>query len=109
MKIVWDDQKLEDYAYQSDFSYSANHMSKRSWKIRNILGGFLLGSLMAGVLFLIPNTVFSDPARMFIGVLIAGITEFVEKRSERSTKIAQASLVVTFIIYTLIYIVGLLM
>lgn len=107
MKIVWDDQKLEDYAYQSEFGYNMNQVSKRNWMMGNILGGIVLGALMAWVLFTIPNTVFSDPTRMVLGVLIAGITRFIENRAERSTKIAQAAMVLTFIAGMLIYMAGL--
>ncbi len=107
MKIVWDDQKLEDYAYQSEFGYNMNQLTKRNWMIGNILGGIVLGALTAWILFAIPDTVFSDPTRMVLGVLIAGITRFMENRAERSTKIAQAAMVLTFVTGMLIYMVGL--
>ena len=75
--------------------------------IGNILGGIVLGALTAWILFAIPDTVFSDPTRMVLGVLIAGITRFMENRAERSTKIAQAAMVLTFVTGMLIYMVGL--
>lgn len=107
MKIVWDDQKLEDYAYQSEFGYNMNQLTKRNWMIGNILGGIVLGALMAWILFAIPYTVFSDPTRMVLGILVAGITRFMENRAERSTKIAQAAMVLTFVAGMLIYMAGL--
>ena len=107
MKIVWDDQKLEDYAYQSEFGYNMNQLTKRNWMIGNILGGIVLGALMAWVLFAIPDTVFSEPTRMVLGILIAGITRFMENRAERSTKMAQAAMVLTFVAGMLIYMAGL--
>ena len=107
MKIVWDDQKLEDYAYQSEFGYNMNQLTKRNWMIGNILGGIVLGALMAWILFAIPDTVFSDPTRMVLGILVAGITRFMENRAERSKKIAQAVMVLTFVAEMLIYMAGL--
>ena len=107
MKIVWDDQKLEDYAYQSEFGYNMNQLTKRNWMIGNILGVIVLGALMAWILFAIPDTVFSDPTRMVLGILVAGITRFMENRAERSTKIAQAAMVLTFVAGMLIYMAGL--
>ncbi len=108
MKIVWDDQKLEDYAYQSEFGYNMNQLTKKNWMIGNIFGGIVLGALMAWVLFAIPDTVFSDPTRMVLGILIAGITRFMENRAERSTKMAQAAMVLTFVAGMLIYMAGLI-
>lgn len=108
MKVVWDDQKLEDYAYQTEFGYNMNQVSKKNWMMGNIMGGIVLGSLMAWILFAIPDTVFSDPARMVLGILVAGITRFMENRAERSTKIAQAAMVITFAVGMLIYMAGLL-
>lgn len=94
--IVWDDPKSDDYTYQTDFSYRMNHISKTNWMIGNIVFGIILGSLMAIILFGVPDTIFSDPARMVIGILIGGGTRLLETRAERTTKIAQAAMVVTF-------------
>ena len=108
--MVWDDQKVGDYAYQTEFSYRMNQLSKRSWYARNIAGGIVLGILMAVIMFLVPDSYFSDPARMVIAVVV-GVwpTKVVEKTAERTTKVAQVAMAVTFAIGIGLYALSLLL
>ena len=91
--VVWDDQKIGDYPFQTEYSYRMNQLSRKRWLTYNVIGGCILGALMAWMVFVVSDHYFSDPARMMIAVLI-GVwpTKFMEKRAERTTKAAQAAM-----------------
>jgi len=107
--LVWDDPKGDDYPYQTEFSYRMNHVSRRTWFTYNIIGGALLGVIMAVLLYLAGDFFLSDMARTVVAALI-GIwcTGFVEKTAERTTRVAQLAMVVSFVICTVIYSVSLI-
>ena len=102
--IVWDDQKTDGYAFQSDFSYRMNQLSRRQWITYNVIGGAVLGAIMALIVYAVSDRVFSDPARVMIAILV-GVwpTKFTEIRAERTTKAAQISMAVVFAIGIVIY------
>ena len=97
--VVWDDQKIGDYPFQTEYSYRMNQLSRKRWLTYNVIGGCILGALMAWMVFVVSDHYFSDPARMMIAVLI-GVwpTKFMEKRAERTTKAAQAAMAAVFAI-----------
>lgn len=107
--MTWDDRKTGDYPFQTDFSYRANQISTRRWLGANLALGILLGALMALVLFVVPNTVLSDIARLMIALLVGGgTTRYLEQRAERTTRAAQAAMALTFAAGTLIFALTLL-
>ena len=85
--VVWDDQKIGDYPFQTEYSYRMNQLSRKRWLTYNVIGGCILGALMAWMVFVVSDHYFSDPARMMIAVLI-GVwpTKFMEKRAEGRPK-----------------------
>ena len=97
--VVWDDQKIGDYPFQTEYSYRMNQLSRKRWLTYNVIGGCILGALMAWMVFVVSDHYFSDPARMMIAVLI-GVwpTKFMEKRAVRTTKAAQAAMAAVFAI-----------
>ena len=107
--MVWDDQKVGDYPFQTEFSYRMNQMDKSRWYAYNAVGGTILGILMAILVFLVPESIFSDPTRLVLALFIgAWPIRTMEKSAERTTKVAQAAMAVTFGLATLSYAVVLL-
>lgn len=91
--MQWDDQKTGDYPFATQFSWAANQISSRRWVAFNLAGGAVLGLVMGWLIFCLPATVLSDPARMLAAVVLgAGTTQVMEKRAERTTKAAQAAM-----------------
>lgn len=108
--IIWDDPKLEGYAYQTEFSYQMNHLSKKKWYFINITLGTVLGIVMALLLFVVSSEVLSDPARMVLAIVIGGGgTKYLETRAERSSKISQLAMALTFILGMVFYALHLLL
>ncbi len=105
-----DDQKGEDYPYQTEFSYQMNHLPRKVWFAYNIAGGVLLGTVMALLLFVMTDRWLSDPARLVIAIIL-GIwpTKTIEKMAERTTKVAILSLSATFLIGIILYSIKLLL
>ncbi len=95
--MVLDNQKPEQYPYQTEFSYRANRLSRKVWYLYNIVGGLVLGLIMGAIMFLVSDYYFSDPARMLIAIVI-GVwpIAFTEKRAERTTRVAQIAMALTF-------------
>ena len=79
-----------------------------------VQNGFLLvplspSLLMAILVFLVPESIFSDPTRLVLALFIgAWPIRTMEKSAERTTKVAQAAMAVTFGLATLSYAVVLL-
>lgn len=108
--IIWDDPKTDGYAYQTEFSYQMNHLPKKKWYLINILLGITLGIVMALLLFVVSSDVLSDPARMVLAIVIGGGgTKYLEARAERSSKISQVAMAITFVIGMVIYALSLLL
>ncbi len=107
--MVLDDQKGENYAYQTEFSYRMNQLSRRRWFARNIALGLVLGTLMALILFVMTDKYLSDPARMVVAVVL-GIwpTKQLETMAERSTKVAILAMAAAFAVGIVLYAVKLL-
>lgn len=105
-----DDQKGEDYAYQTEFSYRMNHLSRERWFAYNIAGGVVLGAVMALLVFVMTDRFLSDPARMVIAVFI-GVwpTKQLEKMAERSTRVAILAIAATFFVGIVLYSIKLLL
>lgn len=108
--MVWDDRKTGDYAFQTDFSYRMNQLSRRSWLVRNAAAGAALGLVMAAIVYLVPSYYFSDPTRM-VFALFVGVwpVKFVEKTAERTTKMATAAMAAAFALGTVAYSLSLLL
>ena len=107
--MILDDQKGEDYAYQTEFSYRMNHLPRSRWLAYNIALGVGLGAIMAILLFVMSDRWLSDPARMVIAIFI-GIwpTKQLEKMAERSTRVGILTIAATFAVGVLLYAIKLL-
>lgn len=109
MTIIWDDQKPEDYPFQTDFSYRANQLTKKRWFTYNIAGGTIIGLIMALIVFLMPSTYLTELTRCLIaGVIGVWPLKFMEIRSERSTKVGTAAMAVVFGVGILAYAISIL-
>ena len=107
--LAWDDQKTGDYPFQTEFSYQMNQLSRRRWYTYNAIGGVVLGAVMAVLVFLVPETYFSDPARLVIALFIgAWPPKVMAQNAERSTRVAQLAMVLTFAAGTALYALRLL-
>lgn len=108
--MIWDDQKTEDYPFQTDFSYKANMLPKKTWFAYNIVGGAIIGVIMAILVFGMTDRYLTDISRCLIaGVIGIWPIKFMEMRSERTTKMATCAMAVVFGIGIAIYAVHLLM
>jgi len=108
--MVWDDRKVGDYAFQTEFSWRMNQLSRRRWLTYNAIGGAALGVVMAAIVYLVPSYYFSDPTRMVFALFVgAWPTKFVEKTAERTTKAAVAAMAVAFAAGTGLYALSLLL
>ena len=107
--MAWDNQKGDNYPYQTEFSYRVNRWSKGKWFAFNTLLGVALGVIMAAMLYVMGDYFLSDMGRTLVGALI-GIwcTGFIEKISERTTRLSQLIMIITFVICTVIYSISLL-
>lgn len=94
--MQWDDQKTGDYPFATQFSWQANQIPFRRWLACNLIGGAILGLVMGWLIFCVPATLLSDPARMLAAVVLGvWTTQTLEKRAERTTKAAQAAMALT--------------
>lgn len=107
--MILDDQKGEDYAYQTEFSYRMNHLPRSRWFACNIALGVGLGAIMAILLFVMSDRWLSDPARMVIAIFI-GVwpTKQLEKMAERSTRVGILASAAAFAVGVLLYAIKLL-
>jgi len=107
--LAWDNQKGDNYPYQTEFSYRINQWSRAKWFTFNIILGVALGLIMAAMLYLMGDLFLSDMARTVVGGLI-GIwcTGFIEKISERTTRLSQLIMVIVFALCTVVYSISLL-
>ena len=102
--MAWDNQKDDNYPYQTEFSYRMNQWSKGKWFTFNIIFGVVLGLIMGAMLYLMGDYFLSDMGRTLVGALL-GIwcTGFVEKTAERTTRLAQLAMIITFVLCTVAY------
>ena len=101
--MVWDDQKTEEYPYQTDFSYKANQIPREKWFLYNGIGGAILGLIMALIVFLPPVIIkepyLTDLTRCLLaGVIGAWPLKVMETRSERTLQVAKLSMAIVFTI-----------
>jgi len=102
--LAWDNQKGENYPYQTEFSYRINKWSKGKWFAFNIAMGVFLGLVMAAMLYLMGDAFLSDMARTVVGALIGvWCTGFIEKISERTTRLSQLTMIIVFVLCTVAY------
>ena len=86
----------DDNVYGSDFAFRMNQIEEKRWNRYAYIGGAVLGALMAGVLFLSPDSV-ADSLRLLIGMALALLPiQFLEKRAERSLKPAKKAMAIVF-------------
>jgi hypothetical protein len=98
-----------DTTYGSDFAFRMNQIGETKWKRNNLFFGSLLGLVMGAVLFLLPDSLLAESARLVVVFVIAVLPmRFFEQRAERSIRYAKIGMAVCFIAFIIGYAVFLL-
>jgi len=98
-----------DTTYGSDFALRMNQIDETKWKRYNLIFGSLLGLLMGAVLFLLPDSLVAESARLVVVFVIAALPmRFFEQRAERSIRHAKICMAVCFLACMIGYAVFLL-
>ncbi len=99
-----------DTTYGSDFAFRMNQIDEPKWKRYSLLFGSLLGFLMGAVLFLLPDSLLAESARLVVVFVVAILPiRFFEQRAERSIRFAKICMAVSFLSCIIVYAIYLLL